>query len=194
MPNSAVHDIGCADTVTSVPGTLTSRIEYEHNQSVRVHGCIGTTALQHQIGSFIGGLLSDIYGRRWVLIGSILVICIGTTLLFINIYAAFVFIGLGVGPANNISFVYVAEHIERRQLCSILMLCGWATGEIILGGIFSQRDISQNNSRLFAFEMTGASLFLLVLSAIFLVETRTFLLLQQDYPRRKLTNPLKFHH
>lgn len=48
------------------------------------------------------------------MLATLLAIVLGTALLFLNTYAAFVFIGLGVAPANNISFVYLAEQVENR--------------------------------------------------------------------------------
>lgn len=56
----------------------------------------------------------------------------------------------------------------------MLMLCGWATGEMLLGAIFSQPSIGNNNSRLFALEMVGIAVVVLLLSAAFLSETQTF--------------------
>jgi|JI6StandDraft_1071083.scaffolds.fasta_scaffold02825_19 hypothetical protein len=72
------------------------------------------------------------------------------------------------------------------------MLCGWATGEILLGGIFSQPNIGRNNNRLFAIEMAGVSAVLLLLSIVFLVETKTFLSYLEAHPRRRFVNPFKF--
>lgn len=59
-------------------------------------------------GSFVGGILSDTYGRKWTINGSMLFILLGSLILLYNTYVGFVFVGLGIGPANNLSFVYVA--------------------------------------------------------------------------------------
>lgn len=127
------------------------------------------------------------------MLATLLAIVLGTALLFLNTYAAFVFIGLGVAPANNISFVYLAEQVENRQLYSMLLLCGWATGEMLLGAIFSQSTIGENNSRLFSVQMLAAAVATLILSAMFLVETTTFETLLSRSPwRNGLANPLKF--
>lgn len=75
----------------------------------------------------------------------------------------------------------------------MLLLCGWATGEMLLGAIFSQSTIGENNSRLFSVQMLAAAVATLILSAMFLVETTTFETLLSRSPwRNRLANPLKF--
>ena len=53
-----------------------------------------------------------------------------------DVYMGLTLAGLGIGPANNLAFVIISETFEEREMYSVSLLCGWATGEILLGVAF----------------------------------------------------------
>lgn len=89
-----------------------------------------------QAGSFIGGITTDRIGRQLTLFATIIFIFLGAIILQYNLYAGMAIAGFGIGPANSISFVIISETYKKREVLCVVVLCGWAIGEILLGTIF----------------------------------------------------------
>lgn len=114
---------------------------------------------------------------------------LGTVVNFWNVYVGFMVFGLGCGPANNISFVYVSETVKiNRQRWCVFLVCGWAVGEVVLGGMFWGEGWEVE--RYYAGFCAGMGAVLL-LSVLFLKETPTFI---NQNTIRRFRNPLSFSH
>jgi MFS family permease len=157
-----------------VPRVPVDQLRDRPNRTVPlpIHLRVRNYAVVTQIGSFVGGVLSDVVGRKWVLICGVALMFAGTVVNFWDVYVGFLLVGLGCGPANNVSFVYVTETVDkgREQWC-VFLVCGWATGEIVLGGLFYGGWTLQVYYGVFC----ACTAMLLVMSCLFLKETPAFL-------------------
>ena len=61
----------------------------------------------YALGSFVSGILSDMFGRKPIFIVFSGLLSIGATTSFFNIWAGLIIGNLCIGPLNNLTFVFL---------------------------------------------------------------------------------------
>ncbi|MFP3606461.1 MFS transporter [Paraburkholderia sp. SIMBA_053] len=120
----------------SVMGLVAPALRQEWNLSHETLGWILSTALIGQtIGALIGGILSDRFGRKPVMVASVFCIGIWTLATGMADHVPFMiasrfFTGLGLGAIIPSTTALVAEYAPRRMkaLLVTLTLCGFTVG------------------------------------------------------------------
>ncbi len=113
------------------------------------------TFFAYSLGSFSGGILSDLLGRKIIFNISSIILLFSALLALINFQIGFIIANLCIGPLNNLTFVFLnqSKH-EHCEINTVKVLIGWAFSEITLGLFF----LFINDKNIFLWSLVGLSL------------------------------------
>lgn len=94
------------------------------------------------LGSIFLGGVADKFGRRWTLMGCLIVMAVGmvmatqaTNLYFLSVWRVITGLGIGGMLATNNAVAAEFSNLRRRALCVSLMAIGFPIGSVIGGSI-----------------------------------------------------------
>lgn len=121
------------------------------------------TFIGYAVGSFLAGVLSDIYGRKPIFVISSILLTVAAALTWVYPFYGYILANLAIGPLNNLTFVLINEvHPDKAEKYTIFVLIGWAFSEITLGGFFLV-----SNAEVFYYALFAVTVIYMILALLY---------------------------